>query len=600
VKSFERIVSVTLVFLLAVVVPAHATPGELTLPLAGAQVMFQVFSNPGGGIPTSVPPLDLRNVRSTDPVISATVGGMQVKYFEVAQAIEDAIEDAAPDQGKKFDLIGQQGDHDYCYLVYGINPEVTFLGQPETLNVVENSPGHLTASFDTIVQVAINVQANVFNIPVIGNQHVESDILIWLQVHAALDDVGVWPPNTNDLFVSGDPPTLNPNHVELTLQQVGGNVELDGLQGPIALSGFLISLGGILAAPLSFGLSLPLAFLGPLLAIGAPAIEEMLETIMNAQLSMAIEGGISELDMQIRDVLAEAGNEINAANAISNRAPTLFPAANVFNTWMNGWFGGSFATDTRIDDEFVAVGLTIKRNPGASTGPNAVGTRIRFPKYKCEYEQGDLIEENLSCDGKHLWKVYIYEMVPKLVPVNADLVGKSCATLFSPDVYSRSYLGSDWDPPQAEPDWQTLAPAVTGTTVQQATSGAQTYYACNMTLGSLPSNVILDFGAKGGSGLAQRIVPVRNGSRLPDELVVDPQPYLGRVHMLVRPTGRAPLVVLDEEGDPVLSASVIGDVGPQPGTLAQDCPSYALAMDGYYAGVCSNPGSYESPCGDCY
>lgn len=580
--------------------PALAVPGELTVPLTGAQVLFQVFDNPGGGIPSGPPSLNLRNVRSSQPFIDATVGGMQIRYFDIERAIEEAMDGAATTQGDVITLTGQPQSRDWIRLVYNLTPSVQFLAQPQTLNITESSPGHLSASFDTIVDVNLHLETNIFGLPVVGDRHAEADVWVQLAVHVALIDVGVWPPDTNDLFNSGNPPTINENHVEITLQQIGGNIELSGLQEPVILSSFVIGFAGIIAAPATFGLSAILTLLAPFIALAAPGAEELLEDYLNGMLSGAISAGITELDTQLRTAVADAGNQINAANDISNDAPGWLAAAEIFNTWLQSTFGTSFAVASRIDNNVVGVGLTIDRDAGPATGTNTVQGRVMFPKFRCEYNDSEYAETTQECDGTTLWSVDYYNINPELVAINTSLIGQNCATIMASSFYTRSYLGSDWNPPNgASPNWQNLTPSITGTNVTQVTENGRTFYACNFTLNNLPSNIILDFGATAGGSLANKIVPRAIGPMMPAELAVDPDDYINRVHMVIRPV-RGALVVLDEEGDVVSGRSSIGAPGPQQATLAADCPSYVLPMDGGASGVCSNPGSWESPCGDCY
>lgn len=358
-----------------------------------------------------------------------------------------------------------------------------------------------------------------------GNETV--DIFVLLGAHASVD-VKLWP-------------TPSASNLKVELTRDGGNIGIDGLSGQIIGASTVV--GAALLGPVG-------ALLGGILgSIGAAAAEDLIKAAINE----AITDQLTAANAQLRELVqAQIDPVIAQAVDYRNKAlDTKIPAIGL--TVAQALAVGPASLDVRSKASGNDVAVVATTRFDATPKGKSLGGLLRFPKTQCRFAKG----------GN---KTAGYWTIPVAVdPINADLAGKSCASIVSGSTFARSaYLGENpnkllksGNAADDLPSWQATGTVSTaGVAVDKGN-----YYECAYTVGDLPAAAILDLGAVKGGELATRL---------------DAHAFRAR-YLFMSLLGPAQL--LDASGKPKdASALVFGGKGPK--TLA-DCPTSYSAGSGF-------------------
>lgn len=330
-------------------------------------------------------------------------------------------------------------------------------------------------------------------------------------------------------------PIPKAENLKIELKKDGGDVDIDGLEEQIIVAGTVV--GGIALGPLGAALGAILGAIGADAANDAivDAIEDALADQINAanvQLREYVQGLIDPVIAQAVDYRQKAlSTKIPKLDLTVAEALAISPA--------------SLDVRTFVKNNEVAVAATTRFDP-TGKGKSIQGF-IRFPKTKCNYMEGG---------NKTVGK---FKIPTEVVPMNADLAGKSCASVINAATFARStYLGESpnrvlhsGDPANTLPSWQSTGTVSTsGNVVDKAD-----YYECAYSLNNLPNAAILELATVKDSALHERL-----------DLGVFRGRYLFAAAL-------SPMKLFDAEGKPLVpGALVFGGKGPK---TVDDCPSYA-------------------------
>ena len=391
-------------------------------------------------------------------------------------------------------------------------------GQPNAVSIGPAKDNTFRVSLDA--QARLGLDAAIHHETGIwysGNETV--DIFVLIGAHAQVD-ITLWP-------------TVKATNLKVELTRDGGNIDIDGLSEQIIVGGAVV--GGAVLGPVGAALG---AIFG---SIGASAAEGAIKDAINA----AITDQLNAANVQLRDLIqAQIDPAIAQVVDYQNKAlSTTIPGLGLTLSQALAVGPANLDVRTRAVGGDVHAVVTTRFDP--TPKGKSLGGAIRFPKTQCRYVQG----------GN---KTIGYFSIPVAVdPINADLAGKSCASLISGASLARStYLGESpekllksGDPANELPSWQsTGSVSSSGNAVDKGD-----YYECPYTVSNLPAAAILDLGSVKGSELAQRLDTFAFRARFLFASLI------------------GPALLFDAEGKPESpSALVFGGKGP---SVVADCPA---------------------------
>ncbi len=393
-------------------------------------------------------------------------------------------------------------------------------GQPQITMVGPASNNTFRIKLD--VQARVGLDAAIHHETGIWYSGSETvDMYALIGGHASVD-IKLWPiPSATNL------------KVELTHD--GGNINIEGLSGQII--GASIIIGAALLGPVGMALG---AILG---AIGADAADDAIKEEIN----QTITEQLNAVNPQLRELVKGQIDPVIGA-AVDYRSKvmnTRIPRLNMTLAQALAVSPASIDVRSSAVNNEVRVVATTRLDP-TSQGKSVSG-KIRLPKTQCVYG---------SPVGN---KTLGYTSTPIGVePANADLVGKSCASLVNGNSVGRSvYLGESpnkllqypFDPANTLPSWHGAG----GVSSSGNVAVKADYYECPFTVGELPAATIFELGSVNASDLGTRLGRFA---------------FRGR-YLLMALGG--PTVLLGSRGEPGSATGLVfGGKGPE---TVKDCPT---------------------------
>lgn len=403
-------------------------------------------------------------------------------------------------------------------------------GQPEITVIGPASNNTFRIKLD--VQARLGLDAAIHHSTGIWYSSSETvDMYALIGGHASVD-LKLWPiPSATNL------------KVELTHDD--GNIKIEGLSGQII--GASIIIGAMLLGPVGLALG---AILG---AIGADAADDAIKEEIN----QAITEQLNAFNPQLRELMKGQidpviGAAVDYRNKVMN---TQIPRLNMTLAQALAVSPASIDVRSSAINNEVRVVATTRLDP-TSKGKSVSG-KIRLPKTQCKY--GPPIGNKTAGYSSHPIAVE---------PINADLIGKSCAWLINSNSIARTvYLGENpnkllgypTDPANTLPSWQGAGSVSSNGNVADKAD----YYECPYTIGDLPAAAIFDIGSVKASELGARL-----------------DLFAFRARYLLMALG-GPTVLLGSQGGPGSATGLVfGGKGPE---TVDDCPSSYSAGTGFRA-----------------
>ena len=515
--SVRRLVTSTLTALAVAGAPAMATAASVSL---GVQAPFDVKTKQFN--------LEHLEYQNLSPVFGRT---FMVPYDTLEPLLANLLEDVVGRTRHFYVKCSGLGVDELCPdtdITVKMHSSFRFTqkGQPVITSIGPATDNTFRIKLD--VQARLGLDAAIHHETGIwysGNETV--DIFVLIGGHASVD-LKLWPvPSASNLKVE--------------LVREGGNIGIEGLEGQII--GLSVVVGAAVLGPVG-------ALLGGILgSIGAAAAEDLIKEEIN----QAISEQLSAFNPQLRELVqGQIDPVIGQAVDYQNKAMnTPIPAIGL--TLAQALAVGPASLDVRSKavNNDVRVVATTRFDP-TPKGKSLSG-KLRFPKTQCKF----------ATAGN---KTVGYVTMPIAVdPINADLAGKSCASIVKSSGFARSvYLGESPNKLLLSgaaadnlPSWQgTGALSTSGNVVDKGG-----YYECPYTIDNLPGAAILDLGSVKDSELALRL---------------DAFAFRAR-YLFMALAG--PAVLLDAKGKPRnASALVFGGKGPEKLT---DCPTSHTGGTGF-------------------
>jgi uncharacterized membrane protein len=423
-----------------------------------------------------------------------------------------------------------------------VDPGVSAGGVPTISLAGKGANKTLNVSFKPHVRVDMSMGAMLDflkDVPFFENsQSVGASLFVEANLDAEAKNLSLDPVQPDQIFNKDN--SLNTNFVTQKLNFTSSNVQLDGLMHAMTALG---AEGGAVGG----------AVLGTVFSGGNP-----LGTLIGGLVGLiagAIAGGFSEpmvddyVQKLVQDALAKefvkAREQFNTqiANELTKNSSQIQTIKDDITKYQNLY--------TTISGQlYQYLGITSNKNFQIFNDPNpetqerptryswghwidavrqmfvaSVDTQLPAPKGSSVTISGTLSLPAHTCNYKPLggqgdsqqWTYTIGTAGPDLI--NADIVGKSCGTIFTQNVQVFAYRGST--PKQMTggldavitPSWTPIPLNVTGKPFAKINekSGAE-YYRCDFTLSGLPSNAIVRFAMKPNSDLVGRLRLDKKGS----------------------------------------------------------------------------------------
>jgi hypothetical protein len=507
----RRTVTSTLLALVVAGAPTVATAARVQL---GVQAPFDVQTGE----------FDLSNLayQNLRPVFDRS---FLIPYSTLEPLLANALEDVVGRTRRYYITCKLLGWDDGCpdtEITVKLHSEFRFTqeGQPQITVVGPASNNTFRIKLD--LQARVGLEAEIHHETGIWYSNSEKfDMYALIGGHAAVD-LKMWPiPSATNL------------KVELTHD--GGNIHIDGLSEQIIGASMII--GAALLGPVGLALG---AILG---AIGADAADDAIKEEINQTISEQLNAFNPQLRELVKGQMDPVvGAAVDYRNKMMN---TRIPRLDMTLAQALAVSPASIDVRSSAVNNEVRVVATTRLDP-TSKGKSVSG-KIRLPKTQCVY--GPPIGN----------KTLGYTSTPIGVePANADLVGKTCASLVNGNSVGRSvYLGESpnkllqypFDPANTLPSWHGAG----GVSSSGNVAVKADYYECPFTVGELPAAAIFELGSVNASDLGTRLGRFA---------------FRGR-YLLMALAG--PTVLLGSRGEPMNATGLVfGGKGPD---TVQDCPT---------------------------